>query len=190
MNPNTPSTIETASGRMFDLILPDPTLIGLDDVAHALAHICRFTGHTSRFYSVAEHSVLCSEYAEEQWGERLALLALLHDAAEAYVGDINTPFKLLLGGAAKDPERHIQQVIWRAANLAPPMAEECQKMKLADRILLATEAFYLLPSKGRFLNVPALPDPHIDIVGWLPLKACDRFHERADELGLGMMGDE
>jgi hypothetical protein len=86
--------LQTYTGKRFDPLNPDPALIDIDDIAHALSNICRFGGHSSRFYSVAEHSVLV---AEALWDLRhdadLALAGLLHDAAEAYLGDIPRPLK-------------------------------------------------------------------------------------------------
>lgn len=82
-------TILTYTGRKFDLLNPDPSMICIEDIAHALSLKCRWGGHTSRFYSVAEHSLnVMSRVSEAAKFE-----ALLHDAAEAYLGDIASPFK-------------------------------------------------------------------------------------------------
>ena len=72
--------IITASGKRFYLRRPTPADIDAGDVAHALAHICRFNGHTREFYSVAQHSILVSRLLPDE----LKLAGLLHDAAEAY----------------------------------------------------------------------------------------------------------
>ena len=81
--------IITASGKRFYLRRPTPADIDAGDVAHALAHICRFNGHTREFYSVAQHSILVSRLLPDE----LKLAGLLHDAAEAYCGDMVKPLK-------------------------------------------------------------------------------------------------
>ncbi|TXH16844.1 MAG: phosphohydrolase [Hyphomicrobiaceae bacterium] len=84
------AAITTSSGRTVCPFAPDPTTIDPGDIAHALANKCRWNGHTSRFYSVAQHSVLVARYtvapADRLWG-------LLHDAGEAYLPDVPSPIK-------------------------------------------------------------------------------------------------
>ena len=86
--------IETFTGKKFHFQFPDPDEICIEDIAHALARICRYTGHVrAEHYSVAQHSVLVSHLK----GTRVTQLAgLLHDAQEAYLGDLNSPLKSLL----------------------------------------------------------------------------------------------
>ena len=83
------AAILTHSGRMVDLLDVKPEDIDLDDIAHALAQTCRFCGHTKRHYSVAEHSINVARLLPDA----IKIYGLLHDAHEAYVGDISTPLK-------------------------------------------------------------------------------------------------
>lgn len=95
--------MQTFTGRAFYPLSPRPDDVHALDIAHSLSMQCRYNGHVERFYSVAEHCVLMSDYLVERWGGRveldeqgrqLALWALLHDAAEAYCGDMVRPLKL------------------------------------------------------------------------------------------------
>jgi hypothetical protein len=89
--------IETFTGKAFHILDPKADEICIEDIAHALSLQCRYNGHTNRFYSVAEHSVALANYVfKETGGKRLARTMLLHDAAEAYVGDLPRPIKHIL----------------------------------------------------------------------------------------------
>ena len=81
--------LTTWSGRQIDFVDPSPDDVHIVDIATALSRECRYAGHASHFYSVAQHSVLCSRIVLPE----LAIEALLHDAAEAYIKDIPTPLK-------------------------------------------------------------------------------------------------
>lgn len=81
--------MQTFTGRQFFPLDPQPEDIDARDIAHALSLICRYGGHTVAFYSVAEHCLLMSRAVAPEH----ALWALLHDAAEAYVGDMVRPLK-------------------------------------------------------------------------------------------------
>jgi len=112
--------IKTNSGIMFDFDDPRPEMVCVSDIAYALSNLCRFGGHCSRFYSVASHSVLVHDIMALQMGRGkvapsalLLKMALLHDATEAYCGDVVSPLKLLL------PDYHaIERRIWTNA-IAP-----------------------------------------------------------------------
>lgn len=80
------------SGRPFWPIDPRADEIDIEDIAFSLSHLCRFGGHCKRFYSVAEHSVYVSRLVSPE----AALWGLLHDASEAYVGDMPRPLKRML----------------------------------------------------------------------------------------------
>lgn len=86
----------TPSGRVIDLALPDPDVIDLEDIAHSLARLCRFNGAVDEFYSVATHSVYVARRMQDDgWPKRVVQSALLHDAAEAYLGDMTSGLKRL-----------------------------------------------------------------------------------------------
>jgi len=87
---------QTFTGRAFDLLEPDPASVNIMDIAHSLSQQCRYTGHTTRHYSVAEHSILVAMYAEhaQKRTTREIFHALMHDAGETYTGDISTPVKV------------------------------------------------------------------------------------------------
>jgi hypothetical protein len=95
-------TMTTYSGILFDFSDPTPDMIRIEDIAHALSLECRFQNQCHPLYSVAQHSILVSDYAVPKdpfWikdEKRFRLTALLHDAAEAYCGDMNKPLKMLL----------------------------------------------------------------------------------------------
>lgn len=125
--------IQTHSRKAFDLLSPRPEDVSIEDIAHALARICRWTGHTRTFYSVAQHSVLCATIAPRD----CKLEALLHDAAEAYIGDISRPLKKMLGDQIQHIEQRIEVAIASAFGIAFPTP---YPVKYADNMLLATEA--------------------------------------------------
>src|ERR1700744_4853571 len=84
--------IQTFTGKKFSPLAPRPEDVDIRDIAHALAMKCRFNGHCSPFYSIAEHSVRVSWLLEQQ-GKREALWGLMHDAADAYLPDLGAPIK-------------------------------------------------------------------------------------------------
>jgi len=130
--------ILTHQNIRFDLDKPKPEMIDPEDIAHALANICRFTGHTNRYYSVAEHCVHCSFLVEP----KLMLNALLHDAAEAYYGDINSPLKAMIPWV-KTLERRALHAI--AERFGVGYQFEHDGVVLADELMLHREAIELMP---------------------------------------------
>lgn len=98
-----PAQIEVASGRYVDLLNPDPGTITLADIAVALSNTCRYGGHVSVFYSVAEHALLVRDLLRSQGAsERVQAGALFHDAAEAFLGDLPSPLKWSLRQLGSD----------------------------------------------------------------------------------------
>lgn len=133
----TTAMISTRSGRNVSLLNPSAGQIEIGDIAHGLAHQCRFNGQTSKFYSVAQHSVLVAFILPAE----LKLAGLLHDAAEAYLGDIVQPLKALLPEFAEIESRFMAKISERFSvkGLDDP------EIKRADLIALATERRDLMP---------------------------------------------
>lgn len=100
--------INSFSGVLIDYNYPDANMIRLDDIAKGLSNICRFGGQIQDFYSVAQHSLLVWYLSPDH----LKRTALLHDAAEAYLGDVVKPLKVLLGKTYKKYEKKFEQIIF------------------------------------------------------------------------------
>lgn len=174
--------VETFSGRYVDTGHPDPSTICLEDIAHALAHTCRFGGHSSRFYSVAEHAVRVSEKLVQQGYGNVALAGLHHDDAEAYLGDIPRPLKPLLGDQYRNLTEKMDEAIAAAfGDLWDIRNVRSQAVKWADNWALRVEALTLLPSKGEgwtFGDTPWRALRPITNMGWMPDQAEREFIER------------
>src|SRR5262249_22362136 len=151
---------QTASGRPFDLAAQNERQADIYDIAAALAKQCRFAGHTVQFYSVAQHSVIVSQ-ALKKHGAMAELLGLLHDAHEAYTGDIISPVANVIASvipydAIADLKRVVQGTIHRALRLpeSPPQ-NILDLIAEADKAALATELRDVMaePQRGWGLKV-------------------------------------
>jgi hypothetical protein len=165
---STPTTISTRS-RTIDLATFSSMDVDISDIARSLSHLCRFTGHVDRFYSVAEHSVRCSALVPQAD----ALEALLHDAHEAYIGDISTPMKRWLPEIARG-EALVESAVRIAFQLPPAMSDSVRR---ADRHLLILEAQHLLGATLGEVESTFLPY-QVDGMGWSSRFAYDTFVAR------------
>lgn len=105
--------LQTVSGRWVNPFDPDPAQLDAGDIARALANQCRFGGHSRVFYSVAQHCVIVSRVVEERGGDvEDVFAALMHDAGEAYLGDMPHPLKhrSALGAAFREAEARLEDV--------------------------------------------------------------------------------
>lgn len=174
--------ITTHSGGCFVFEHPDPDSVVIEDIAHALSNICRYTGHVNKFYSVAEHSVRVSHMVEEKYGRRLALEGLLHDAAEAYVTDVNKPLKTLLGEPYKRLESIAMGVI---ANKFGIPAEKSEPVAYCDGALYLAERRDLFgPMKPGFTLTHHQEKTPCEntICPWSPALAKNLFLDRFEEV--------
>lgn len=131
--------MQTRSGRKFWPLDPRPGDFAIEDIAHALAHVCRYGGQCKRFFSVGQHCLWVSRICDPQH----ALEGLLHDLAEAYIGDMVRPLKTFMP-AYKDVEKKIEAAAAEQFNLTYPWPES---VKRADESVLMREAEILMPNK-------------------------------------------
>ena len=172
----------------------------LRDIAHALAHICRYTGHVSTHYSVAEHSVLVSRLVlrwaarsgvEARQLPRWAAAALLHDAAEAYVGDVSRPLKQMLRKRTDAYDRLEEAFELAIAKQFVRPPEGCQELiGRADMVMLRLERDALLPGEPpQMWHVDELDigdaSEVAQVQGWIGGLAERHFIEACIDYGLG-----
>jgi len=155
--------IGTYSGIHFYPLDPRPEDVKLTDIAHALANICRFNGHTKRFYSVAEHSLNVAWLLENRGCKpKTVLYGLIHDAAEAYVCDVPRPLKRSLKGY-KDIERNVMMAIYQAFGIMEPAPYQKCMIDLADNYILALEARDLMLNSSGWELLETDPDDKLPI---------------------------
>lgn len=160
---NWKGVIETVSGKPFDVMCPSSEMVDLDDIIHSLSLICRYNGHVPHFYSVAEHSVRASWYVLAHGGsQEEQLAALMHDAAEAYVGDMVRPIKRSgeLGYIHGQLELGVQHVIGEKLGFSLPFPAIVHE---ADRSTYDWEVRWIRSGK---------------VQGWSPADARDAFRSR------------
>jgi hypothetical protein len=162
------------SGAIFDLGNPEASEIKIEDIAHGLAHTCRFAGQCKAFYSVAEHSVLVSEIVPQA-----GLAALLHDGAEAFVGDMSRPLKQLLPEYTKI-EKKIERAIFRRFGIEWPAPSE---VKTADYSVMAAEQVTLMPpGTNEWLSAAKILPAKVEIRCLDPKAAKTLFLDRYAKL--------
>lgn len=155
------SWIQTFTGKRVDFNDLRPEMFCIEDIAHALSYINRFTGHTRRAYSVAEHSVRCVHHLvhanmETQDDDRTHVL--LHDASEAYLNDLSAPVKHLdaLHGY-RELEKRVERMLLHASGLRP--VRDPALIKEVDRILFASEATVFFGADGALKQWTTLTEP-------------------------------
>lgn len=169
------TAIETYTGGFFEYGQPDHGDIYIEDIARSLSMTCRFRGHVSSFYSVAEHSVKVRQLVIEAGHPDLGLAALLHDAHEAYVGDVPTPLKNKIGDKLALLVDDIDIAICEALDVRAELHHAV--VLAADAMCLRHEAAVLKRSRGTGphwdFDHPAVREGFVD--GWSPAQAEERF---------------
>jgi uncharacterized protein len=169
--------IQTYTGVKFCTLNPNPEMVFIEDIAHALSNLCRFAGHVREFYSVAQHSVLVSHYCAPED----ALWGLLHDAAEAYLLDMPAPYKRHPSFARyRQHEARLEACIWERFGF---IGDRPASIKCADMKVWAAEC--------RDLMAPLHPDfkvgvkPIEEIIRPLPPASAKRLFLSRFELLVG-----
>ena len=144
--------ITTSTGKYFCPINIKPEDLDIEDVARGLSNTCRFGGQLRHFYSVAQHSVLCAEYAKNIYKDhKLEIACLFHDLAEAYIGDIIKPIKdnmvisLLPHGnivSIGEAENRVIEAFCHKYNIPFDYFSD-SRIKYIDNIMLNSESHYL-----------------------------------------------
>lgn len=174
---DTHPTILISNGHYFNFDEPEHSAFDIQTIAHALSHLCRFTGHTYGFFSVSQHSVLVSELVEPEH----AFAGLLHDAAEAFLGDVARPLKQRLPDY-QAIEARVEAAVLAHFGLPYPMAPEVHR---ADRVALYIEQRDLLPAHhddGHWEALLGFESNHPRIFPHSPAVAKAAFLKRYYEL--------
>lgn len=169
--------ILTYTGTQFWPLDPRMNEVHIEDISHALSMICRFTGHTRDFYSVAQHSVLVARALPR----KLQLWGLLHDASEAYLCDIARPVKRCINGYA-EIEARLMGVVADRFGLEGAIPHE---VHVADNALLATEIAQLMPVAPVEMYMNVAPISGLQIDPWPPRIAKRQFMQEFERLTQG-----
>lgn len=168
-----PNAMLVHSGILFDVFNPNSDDIKINDIAHALSNICRYGGHSPKFYSVGQHSVLCSlvpgTYQEQ-------MEALMHDSSEAYLADMPRPIKRNLSEYIR-VENNLLEIIFKKFGLTFPLTERVHKI---DNDILEFEYISFFDDTDN--------NPNFDF--WTPEKTKSAFLERYKELKIKIESEQ
>lgn len=164
---------ETYTTQMFFPGRPEEYAFPIEEIAHSLSLQCRYNGHVSRFYSVAEHCVRIAVYARRS--KRDNLRALMHDAVEAYLCDVPRPLKPFLPGYY-ELEAKIEAAIMRRYGLEEKMPTWLRD--LDNRIIVDERAALMGPPVNDWGFIGTLKPLGVsshDLMGWTPETAKETF---------------
>lgn len=161
--------MQTYSGRKFWPLDPRADEVHIEDIAHSLSLQCRYAGHCTRFYSVAEHSTLIARWLLAKYGALTAMHGLLHDATEAYLVDMPRPVKRDMPWYKALEERVYRQAIAPRFGLSATLPAAVHE---ADNRIIADELVLLRPMDWHARHDNPLG---VKVVGWSPDAAEDEF---------------
>lgn len=170
----TETCIAIVGNRFFDILNPQDHEYDIECIATALSNICRYTGHVEKFYSVAEHSVLVSHLVPS----RYALEGLLHDASEAFLGDVSSPLKKLLPDYRKIEDR-VQEAISSFYGLQYPFPKEIHE---ADKRMYWNERKTVAPGPDTLWHQEFAAARKVTASGMSPNMAKRYFLSRFKEI--------
>jgi hypothetical protein len=173
--------IETFTGRQFHFLDPSPDEIDIRDIAHALSLVTRYGGHVRQFYSVAEHSLLISDRLRRSGHKEHELVGLLHDASEAYLGDMPKPIKHCLPDY-QALEASVEEAIAKRFDVAWPLPDV---VKEYDRRILRDERVQCMGGGINEWGTDVLEPLGVEVKFMAPTEAEAAFLDRFRELTRG-----
>ena len=187
---NSPHAIITHRGNFVDPFQPKMNTYHIWDIAHSLAHICRWNGHCRDFYSVAQHSVRLYDALPENAPEDLRRRILLHDASEAYLTDLPTPIKKAFPGY-KTAEIALSLELYEYFSLPAVHPEHDAIVERMDKVLAGVEAAQLGLRPDLWILGEADYSLICTLAGeaprcWTPEEAWRHFIRRAEECGINI----
>lgn len=167
--------VQTESGRDFDFERPGQCEFDIYDIANALANTCRFTGHCGHFYSVAQHCVLVSQVVKPEE----AMMGLMHDSPEAFVGDVAKPLKILLPDYSVI-EHRVEEAVFDRFGIPKKLPPT---IKAGDIVLLRTEQRDIMQAESHIWGFAAGAQPMSNRIQPLPPAAArEAFLDRFEQL--------
>ena len=164
--------IRTFTGKEINPVALRPEDIDIRDIAHGLAHVNRFGGQTKFAINVAQHSVLAMRLVKFWDGTpEEQLQALLHDASEAYLGDVTKWVKALeIMHGYRLAEHAAMQAICKTFKIDAAMGELVDR---ADRLLVRFEGLHGFGPDFKIdhPNYPRLTEHELRLAplsGWSP----------------------
>lgn len=177
------NTIKVSAGHYVDLASPDPETIEIKSIAAALSKTCRFGGHCPKYYTVAEHCIHAVGLAfQDHVTCDVLRTILLHDATEAYVGDVVKPLKAMLP-EYQVIESNIEQAV--SARFNVDFVRYGDVVKRYDRLMLKAEKIQMWPEdREEWFGFAGLEHRPVNFQYWSPSVAEEEFLKLAATLGL------